>query len=131
VPAAITELTHRQRVIRAVAGELLEEIPCLQETPMDPTVMGDMLPASTGDPVRDAIRRAEFFGNSVLSVEGVGLARVTLSRDESHHCYRYETGRRGGRFFPRTESGIPPMGPEKIRAYLDALRTERARGYCG
>lgn len=84
-------VTPRENVVAVLNGELPEIIPCLGECPMDVTVFKDLLPASTGDAVRDAIAQAEFFGNSGVGV-GLGLRQETLSRTDDHHTYRYETG---------------------------------------
>jgi len=82
---------HRERVIAVLKGEKPEEIPSLGETPMDVTVFRELMPPATGDAVKDAIRQAEFFDNSAVGV-GLGLRTETISRDETHHTYRYETG---------------------------------------
>ena len=57
-------MTHRERVLAVLAGEKPEVVPCLGECPMDVTVFRDLMPPSTGDAVRDAIRFAEFFDNA-------------------------------------------------------------------
>ena len=84
-------MTHREQVLAVLAGEKLDVAPCLGECPMDVTVFRDLMPAAAGDPVQDAIAFAEFFDNAAVDI-GIGLRQETLSRDESHHCYRYETG---------------------------------------
>ena len=83
--------THRETVIAVLNGDRPDIIPCLGECPMDVTVFADLLPPPTDDPVRDAIGQAKFFGNSAVGV-GLGLRQETVSRDEDHHTYRYETG---------------------------------------
>lgn len=83
--------THRERVVAVIEGERPDRIVCLGECPMDVTVFRDLMPVGTGDAFADAIRRAEFFGNSAVGV-GIGVRSTTLSRDDSHHLYRYETG---------------------------------------
>lgn len=89
--SSATVPSHRERVIAVLRGEEPNIIPCLGECPMDVTVFRDLMPPPTGDPIRDAIARAEFFDNSALGV-GLGMRQETISRDEDHHTYRYETG---------------------------------------
>ncbi len=83
--------TRRENVIAVLHGEKPDAIPCLGECPMDVTALRDLLPEPSGDPVRDAVAGAELFDNSALGV-GIGLRQETVSRDDSHHTYRYETG---------------------------------------
>jgi uroporphyrinogen decarboxylase len=84
-------MTHRERILAVLRGEPVDRIPLLGECPMDVTVFKTLLPPPTGNPIRDEIAEAEFFDNSALTL-GIGLNAETISRDETHHRYRYETG---------------------------------------
>jgi len=84
-------MTHRDRVMAVLSGETPDVIPSLGECPMDATSLKGLAPEPTGDPVADAIREAEFYDNSSLEV-GVSPRVETISRDDSHHLYRYATG---------------------------------------
>lgn len=84
-------MTHRERVLAVLNGEILDVVPSYMETPMDVTVFRSLLPPSTGDWIADSIARAELFGNSAVSL-GIGIDSETLFRNEDQHTYRYETG---------------------------------------
>ena len=73
----------------------------------------------------------ERWGDRVTIHGGISTTINTMSNDaiREHVHEVISIGRVGGRFFPRTESGIPPMPVESVRFYLDALREERMRGY--
>lgn len=73
-------------------GEKPDVIPCYGECPMDVTVSRDLAPKRTGDPVRDGIAVAECFGNSAVGAWVGVMKQETISRDESHHTYRFESG---------------------------------------
>ena len=64
---------------------------CWSECPMDVTVFRDVMQPASGDYPTDLIKQAEFFDNSVCSF-GIGINSETISRDDDHHTYRYETG---------------------------------------
>lgn len=57
------------------------------------------------------------------------IAQMTESEIADHVKTVINTGKKGGRFFPRTESGIPYMPPEKIKFYIDTLKHECSKGY--
>ncbi|NSW91003.1 MAG: hypothetical protein HPY74_10110 [Firmicutes bacterium] len=84
-------MTHREKVIAVIKGEKINIIPSLGECPMDVTVLKNLLPKSTGNVVKDQINFATFFDNSAVDV-GIGINQKTISRDETHHKYMYETG---------------------------------------
>lgn len=84
-------MTHREMVLKTLRGEGIPVIPSYGECPMDVTVLDDILPKPSGDRTLDAIAHAEFYGNSSIRC-GVVLKRETVSKDKSHHRYRYETG---------------------------------------
>jgi len=85
-------MTHRENIIAVLNGEKPPVIPCFEESPMDATVFSDLLPSATGDAVQDAIHFAEFFDNSCLSAGTTHIKSKTISKDDTHHRYRYETG---------------------------------------
>ena len=85
-------MTHRERIFSVIHGEMPDVVPCWGECPMDVTVFRDIMPEMCGDPIKDLITHNEFFDNSVISPVGVGLAQETISQDNDHHIYRYETG---------------------------------------
>jgi len=62
-----------------------------------------------------------------------GISTTIMDMDDgamrAHVREVMDIGRKGGRFFPRTESGIPPMPREKIMLYLEILKDERMKGY--
>lgn len=84
-------MTHREKVIAVLAGEKPDVIPSYHEVPMDVTVFRDLLPEETGDATADRIAHARFFDNSAVAVD-CHVRSETVSRDERHHRYRYETG---------------------------------------
>lgn len=84
-------MNHRERVFEILNGNIPDIIPSLGECPMDVTCLQDVLPEKTGDGILDAINEAVFYDNSALGV-GIGFGIQTVSRSETHHIYRYETG---------------------------------------
>jgi hypothetical protein len=83
-------MTRREQAIAILKGEKLDVIPSYGECPMDVTV-GKILPEPTGDRIQDLIAIAEFMDNVTVGT-GIGLKTETISRDDTHHTYRYETG---------------------------------------
>ena len=116
-------------------GEKLDVIPSYGEIPMDVTVVRDRMPKPTGDPVRDAISHAEFFDNTTVEV-GIGVRRETISRDEGHHRYRYETGAVWRESyeptFCREAESFPINSPEDAFKYemIDAYEPGRFDAEC-
>lgn len=85
-------MTHREKITAVLNGEKPETIPLYLECPMDVTVFRDLMPKPAGHQVNDGIAFAEFFGNSAVDAAGISLNTETMSKDENHHTYRYETG---------------------------------------
>jgi uroporphyrinogen decarboxylase len=73
----------------------------------------------------------ERWGDRITLHGGISTTISGMDREdiEAHVRDVVSVGRRGGRFFPRTESGIPPMPVEKAVFYLDTLKRECSRGY--
>ena len=71
------------------------------------------------------------WGDKISFLGGISTTISDMDHDEMRRHVRdvMDTGRRGGRFFPRTESGIPPMSREKTLYYLKILKEERMKGY--
>ena len=84
-------MNHRERVFAVLRGEIPDIIPSFGECPMDVTCLKEILPKPTGNYIIDAIREAEFYDNSSLSI-GIGPKVETISKSNNHHTYRYETG---------------------------------------
>ena len=57
------------------------------------------------------------------------IAQMTDSEMEEHIRQVIDIGRKGGRFIPRSESGVPFMPFEKIETYIKMLKEARKRGY--
>jgi len=57
------------------------------------------------------------------------IAGMTKAQMQAHIEDVISIGRCGGRFFPRSESGIPPMPREKALFYIGTLKQYRQRGY--
>ncbi|OPZ07757.1 MAG: methylcobalamin:coenzyme M methyltransferase [candidate division BRC1 bacterium ADurb.BinA292] len=91
MPSAAVALSHRERVRAVYLGQPVDRIPLLYECPMDVTATKLLAPPPTGDEVADEFAFAECFDNSAIGV-GIKLAYETLSQDEGHRVYRYETG---------------------------------------
>ena len=72
------------------------------------------------------------WGDRITLHGGISTTINAMGKDEirAHVREVISIGRMGGRFFPRTESGIPPMSSDLARFYVDVLREERMRGYC-
>lgn len=71
------------------------------------------------------------WGDKITFNAGIGTQIAGMTDDEmrAHVFSVVETGRKGGRFFPRTESGIPPMSREKTLRYLELLKEACRMGY--
>jgi uroporphyrinogen decarboxylase len=71
------------------------------------------------------------WGDKIVLHGGISTTIASMGPDEMREHVRsvIEIGRRGGRFFPRTESGIPVMPREKILQYLSILKEECGVGY--
>jgi hypothetical protein len=120
-------MTDAENIQAVLAGEILDVIPGYREVPMDVTALKSFLPVETGDPVKDMINFANTFDNSVCTV-GLIVDRETLSKDESHHTYRYETGavwhESYSPTFCREAIEFPINAPADAVAYtMDEIRT--------
>lgn len=73
----------------------------------------------------------EKWGSRIVLLGGISTTIHTMTDEQmqEHVMKAVETGRQGGGFFPRTESGIPPMSKEKILKYVEILKKARMRGY--
>ena len=73
----------------------------------------------------------EKWGDKISFMGGISTTIAQMNEDEMrrHVAGVITVGRKGGRFFPRTESGIPLMPVEKTLLYLDILKEERMKGY--
>jgi hypothetical protein len=71
----------------------------------------------------------ERWGDKITFLGGIStkIAQMTTVEIDSHISEVMDTGCKGGRFMPRTESGIPVMAPEKARFYIDTLASCRRR----
>lgn len=71
------------------------------------------------------------WGDKIVLLGGIStkIAEMSNQEMEEHIKEVIRIGRKGGRFFPRTESGIPLMPKEKILFYVEALKKERENGY--
>lgn len=71
------------------------------------------------------------WGDRITLHGGISSTVADMSDEQmrAHLESVMETGRKGGRFFPRSESGVPPMSDERLRAYLRLLREFGQRGY--
>jgi hypothetical protein len=65
----------------------------------------------------------EKWGDRITLNAGISTTIMQMTDEEmKNHIFQVVgTGRVGGRFFPRTESGIPPMSREKTIRYLEYL----------
>ena len=71
------------------------------------------------------------WGDKITLHGGISTEIGTMSERQirEHVTEVISVGRVGGRFFPRTESGIPPMTVKKLKVYLDVLQEKCANGY--
>lgn len=71
------------------------------------------------------------WGDRITLHGGISTTIGLMSEEEirRHVTEVIAIGRVGGRFFPRTESGMPPMSFEKALLYIHVLKEERSRGY--
>lgn len=71
------------------------------------------------------------WGGRITFLGGISTTIGTMTEAEigAHVAEVVGIGRVGGRFFPRTESGIPPMDPEKAKYYIGELKRETKKGY--
>ncbi|MDO9540726.1 MAG: hypothetical protein Q7J98_00180 [Kiritimatiellia bacterium] len=72
------------------------------------------------------------WGNKITFHDGISTTIGSMSEGEirRHVAEVISVGRVGGRFLPRTESGIPPMPLAKALLYIQTLKEERSHGYC-
>ncbi|MFI4912328.1 MAG: uroporphyrinogen decarboxylase family protein [Sedimentisphaeraceae bacterium JB056] len=73
----------------------------------------------------------ENWGDKITINGGVStlINGMTDKEIEEHLKNVMAIGRKGGRFFPRTESGIPPIGTDKLKSYYDILLPLCREGY--
>jgi len=73
----------------------------------------------------------EHWGDRIVLNGGVSTCIADMNEPElrAHLEEVMRIGGIGGRFFPRTESGIPPMSAQKFWLYLEILRELREQGY--
>lgn len=71
------------------------------------------------------------WGEKITIYGGISTTINNMSEEEiaAHVAEVIDKGRKGGRFIPRSESGIPVMPAEKARYYVDVLKKERKKGY--
>lgn len=64
------------------------------------------------------------WGDKICLHGGISTRIMDMTEDEirEHTDHVLEIGLPGGRFIPRTESGIPPMPYEKMKFYLNCLK---------
>lgn len=69
----------------------------------------------------------ERWGDRITFLGGLSttIAQMTPEQIEAHVAEVMEIGCKGGRFMPRTESGIPVMEPEKAVFFLDTVEKYR------
>lgn len=73
----------------------------------------------------------EKWGSRITILGGISTTIDRMTDEEllAHVTEVVYTGRKGGGFFPRTESGIPPMTDERLLKYLKILKRLRSEGY--
>lgn len=73
----------------------------------------------------------EKWGDKIVFMGGISTKINTMSEEEiqEHVNQVVEIGKKGGGFFPRTESGVPPMSKEKTLKYIEILKEARKKGY--
>ncbi|HPQ48176.1 MAG TPA: uroporphyrinogen decarboxylase family protein [Clostridia bacterium] len=84
-------MTEREKIIAVLNGEIIDEIPIYREGPMDVTVLSDLVPEDYESSPEKLMEYTSFFGNGSTWI-GIDMEQETISRDEKHHTYRYETG---------------------------------------
>ncbi len=84
-------MTPRERIVAVIEGERLDTIPLWREGPMDVTVQKALFGEPVGNPIADELRFLRYFDNCVASAQ-IGFQSNTISKDETHHTYEYETG---------------------------------------
>ena len=84
-------MTHRERVQAVLEGKRPDVIPVYRETGMDETADRAYLPPATGDAYRDAVAKAETYGNAALGTI-IDIETETIECDQEHRIRRYETG---------------------------------------
>lgn len=69
----------------------------------------------------------ERWGQRIAILGGISttIAQMSSREMDAHVAEVMRIGCRGGRFMPRTESGIPPMPSEKVKEYLRILEKYR------
>ena len=67
------------------------------------------------------------WGDRITFMGGIStrIGEMSIEEMERHVSEVMNIGCKGGRFIPRTESGIPTMPAEKVLAYLDILKKYR------
>jgi len=67
------------------------------------------------------------WGNKITFMGGISttIAQMSIEEMEAHVSEVMRIGCRGGRFIPRTESGIPFMPAERVLAYIEILKKYR------
>lgn len=120
-------MTRRDQVRAIVRGELPDRVPTLLECPMDATV--DIL-NSAGPSDHNDLKRFKRRWGDRITIQG-GIRSKIADMDEgamrAHVFDVVNTGRIGGRFFPRSESGVPPMSAERGTAGGRGRRVRAAR----
>lgn len=69
------------------------------------------------------------WGDKIVIQGGISttIAQMSAAEMDEHIAQVMETGVKGGRFFPRTESGIPFMPKEQVLLYLDTVKRYRVK----
>jgi uroporphyrinogen-III decarboxylase len=71
------------------------------------------------------------WGDKITLHGGISTTIKDMNEEQMReHIHQVvSVGSQGGRFFPRTESGVPPMSLERTKLYIDILHEECQRGY--
>jgi len=71
------------------------------------------------------------WGSDITFSGGISTTVGSMAENEiaAHVREVMDIGRVGGRFFPRSESGLPNMSGGKLRVFLETVKRERLKGY--
>ncbi|MBN2851726.1 MAG: hypothetical protein JXQ23_03210 [Clostridia bacterium] len=130
-------MTPREKIKAVLNGELLNEIPVYREAPMDVTVLGNLIKEPVEGNAESMIEFTRFLGSSTAYLN-IDMEVQTISKDESHHKYSYETGAvwRESYFptFCREAERFPVNHPNEAltfrfsdKGYTERFNVEKAR----